>query len=336
MKPLPEWQGIDRARFDQEIVPRAEPAVLRGLVASWPAVALARESDVALCQYLASLDSGREADALMVPPGKAGRIFYDDSGSGFNYLRNRLPISRVMEQLLRYAHFADPPAVAVQSALIADCAPGFLAGHSQPLLDASVAPRLWLGNRIVTPAHFDESHNIACVVAGERRFTLFPPEQIANLYIGPLGHAPTGTPISLVDFARPDLERFPRFADALQAAQSAELGPGDAIYIPPLWWHHVVSLAPLNLLVNYWWKQPADIPSALDALLHTLLALGELPPAQRQAWQALFAHWVFDADEASLAHLPPALLDRHGARTPALRVQVRQFLAQRLSGSDTT
>lgn len=76
-------------------------------------------------------------------------------------------------------------------------------------------------------------------------------EQIANLYVGPLGHAPTGTPISLVSFREPDFERFPRFREALAAALVAELDPGDALYIPTLWWHHVESLAKCNMLVNY-------------------------------------------------------------------------------------
>ena len=75
----------------------------------------------------------------------------------------------------------------------------------------TVLPRIWLGNAITTPTHLDEWNNIGCVVAGRRRFTLFPPEQIANLYIGPLDFAPTGAPMSLVSLHEPDFERFPRF-----------------------------------------------------------------------------------------------------------------------------
>ncbi len=311
-QPIAEWQAVDRAVFHTEIMPRNEPAVLRGLVAQWPVVALAAESDLALATWLAAQDNGQAVDALMLPPREQGRIFYGSGFSrgerGFNYLRNRVPLSQVAEQLLRYARFDTAPSVAVQSALVADCVPGFTAQHPMPLLDAGVQPRLWLGNAVVTPTHFDESANIACVAAGERRFTLFPPEQIGNLYVGPLDHAPTGTPISLVDLAAPDLTRFPRFATALQAASSAVLRPGDAIYIPPLWWHHVASHKAFNLLVNYWWST-ADVPSGLGALVQARQAFGALPPAQRRAWQALLAHWVFEADEGTLAHIPPALRD---------------------------
>jgi hypothetical protein len=307
--PIAEFHGVDRTRFEAEIVPAYRPAVLRGLVAHWPVVQRAAEGDLALCQVLAALDSGADVDALMIPPGRGRRLFFADDfeqgGDGFNYLRNRLPLSAVMEQLLRYAQFPNPPALAAQSALADTTTPGFTAEHALPLLDAAVAPRLWIGNAIQTPTHFDESANIACVAAGERCFTLFPPEQIGNLYVGPIGHAPTGTPISLVDVEAPDLERFPRYAAAQDAALQAVLRPGDAIYIPPLWWHHVASRKALNLLVNYWWTLPG-VGSGIGALLQARQAFGAFPPAQRQAWAALLAHWVFEADETTIAHIPPA------------------------------
>lgn len=323
--PIAEFHRADRARFEAEIVPAYRPAVLRGLVADWPVVQRAAEGDVPLCRYLAALDSGAEVDALMIPPGRGRRLFFADDWNGFNYLRNRLPLSAVMEQLLRYAQFPNPPALAAQSALAETATPGFPAAHPLPLLDAAVAPRLWLGNAIQTPTHFDESANIACVAAGERCFTLFPPEQVGNLYVGPIGHAPTGTPISLVDPEAPDLARFPRYARAEAAALQAVLRPGDAIYIPPLWWHHVSSRKPLNLLVNYWWTLPGS-GSGIGALLHARLAFGAFPPAQRAAWAALLAHWVFGADEATVAHIPPAWRGVHGELTPELQEQLRRLI----------
>jgi Cupin-like domain len=328
--PIAEWSGVDRVAFERDIAPRYEPAVLRGLVSEWPAVRRGAESDAALASFLCEMDSGGEVDALLVPPEHRGRIFYGDGRYGFNFLRNRLPISKVIEQTLRYARHAEAPAVAVQSALAADCVPSFANAHPMPLIDAAVAPRIWIGNAIVTPAHFDEASNIACVAAGARRFTLFPPEQIGNLYIGPIGHAPTPTPISLVDFDRPDLARFPRFEAALRAARVAVLRPGDAVYIPPLWWHHVASLEAFNVLVNYWWRAEA-IPMGLDALLHARLAFSALPAAQRRAWQALFAHWVFDDNASAVAHLAPAWRGVHGELTPELRAQIRALLRARLA-----
>jgi len=169
---------------------------------------------------------------------------------------------------------------------------------------------------------------------GLRRFALFPPEQIGNLYVGPLDYAPTGTPISMVSLSQPDFERFPRFREALAAAQVAELGPGDAIYIPPLWWHHVQSLGAFNMLVNYWWtgtpgSQPV-IDSAQDCLLHSLLSLRSLPPEQRAAWRVFFDHYVFgDAGEAA-AHIPAHRQGVLGPVSPEMARQVRAFLAGKL------
>jgi hypothetical protein len=223
----------------------------------------------------------------------------------------------------------------VQSASICECVPGFAKENVLRVVDASVAPRIWFGNAVVTPAHFDESHNVACVVAGRRRFTLFPPEQIANLYIGPLGFAPTGTPISLVDFRQPDFARFPLFRQALENAWVADLEPGDAIFIPALWWHHVESLDKVNALVNYWWREAIEpagkANSALNSLLLAILDLRHLPPAQREAWRDIFDHYVFTAGEGAASHIPKARRGVLGELTPELAQQVRAFLKNQLS-----
>jgi hypothetical protein len=317
-QPLREYTGVDAALLHGEILPSAAPAVLRGFIDDWPAVAHARASPEAICNYLLACDNGRPVDALLLPASERGRLFYAPDMDGFNFARRQLPVSQVIEQLARYSQFEHPPSVAVQSAPVDACLPRFGRENrlDPALFDAIDAPaRIWIGNAIVTPAHFDESENIACVVAGRRRFTLFAPEQIGNLYIGPLDYAPTPTPISMVDFEAPDLERFPRFAYAREAALVAELGPGDAIYIPSLWWHHVQSSAPLSILVNYWWKGAPGAGAAhtpMQALAIAMDALRALPPAQRQGWAALFGHYVFDAGVDPAAHLPP---HRHGVLT---------------------
>jgi hypothetical protein len=254
MNPIPEWRAPDRATFEREILPHDTPAILRGVAASWPAVQAALQGPAQAAAYIAGFDTGTPVDAILLPPEENGRVFYAPAMDGFNFMRNRVPLRTVIEQVARYSHFASAPSVAVQSALLRDCAPGFIEANRLHLLDGEVEPRIWIGNHIVTPAHFDQSHNIAVCVSGTRRFTLFPPEQLDNLYIGPLDFAPTPTPISLVDFHRPDFARFPRFAQALEHARVADLEPGDALYIPTLWWHHVESLGVFNVLVNYWWR----------------------------------------------------------------------------------
>jgi Cupin-like domain len=332
--PIREVSGLDDEAIRREVIASGKPAVLRGFVAAWPAVEHGRTSAAALVSYLRRFDNGGHVDAIMTPPEVRGRIFYNEAMDGFNYLRNRLPLSAVAEQALRYSTFARAPAVVAQSALIRDCVPGFLAENRLTLLDESVSPRIWLGNAVTTPTHLDEWCNIACVVSGRRRFTLFPPEQIANLYVGPLDFAPTGAPVSLVRLGEPDFARFPRFRDALAAAQVADLGAGDALFIPPLWWHNVESLDSFNVLVNYWWHAAAGAQhhcgSAFDCLVHGILAIRDLPAETRKAWGALFEHYVFGPPEEVTAHIPT---ERHGILGPLssdMDAKLRADLVRRL------
>jgi len=310
-----------------------EPAVLRDLASEWPAVAAARRSPGDLIAYLRQLDSGAPVDAIMTAPEIEGRIFYRDALNGFNFVRNRLPLTAIAEQALRYAGHARAPAVAVQSAPLGECLPGFAAANPLPLAHPSAQPRIWLGNAVTTPTHLDEWFNVGCVVLGRRRFTLFPPTQIANLYVGPLDYAPTGAPMSLVQLHAPDFARFPRFREALAQARSAELGPGDAMFIPPLWWHNVESLDALNVLVNYWWHAsgaPLGSVSGYDSLLHAILNIRELPEPARAAWRELFEHYVFGSQEAVTAHIPEPRRGVLGRLAPADAERLQAQLAQRL------
>ena len=333
-RPIREFSGLGDDAVRRDIIGSERPAVLRGYVRHWPVVAAAARSGATLLEYLRSFDRGGLVDAIMTPPEAEGRVFYNDDMSGFNFVRNRLPITAVAEQVLRYASFQRSPAVAVQSALIRDCLPGFSEENRLAVLADSVLPRIWLGNAITTPTHLDEWNNIGCVVYGRRRFTLFPPEQIANLYIGPLDFAPTGAPMSLVSLHAPDYRRFPKFREALGAALSAELAPGDSIYIPPLWWHHVESLNKFNLLVNYWWHARTGAlrgeESAFDCLLHAILNMRQLPSGTRQAWRALFDHYVFGPQDEVTAHIPAKRRGILGDLAPADVARLRAQLASRL------
>jgi hypothetical protein len=330
-----EFSGLDSATIRREVLLEKRPAILRGLVRDWPAVKQGLDSPAALVRYLNRFDSGKPVDALLTAPEIDGRIFYDEAMTGFNFLRNRLPLAAVAEQVLRYAQFPKSPAVAAQSALVRDCLPGFSAENALSIVDANVLPRVWLGNRITTPTHVDEWNNIGCVVAGRRRFTLFPPEQIANLYIGPLDFAPTGAPMSLVSLRDPDFERYPKFHAALAAAYAAELGPGDAIFIPSLWWHHVESLEPFNVLVNYWWHDlvgdGALADSAFDALLHAILSIRALPPATRRAWGAFFEQYVFGDEADALEHISPGRRGILGSLSAEQLAGLRARLAKGLA-----
>lgn len=336
MQAIQEVRGLTAERLRDEVVPAYEPVVVRGLVAPWPLVAQAQQGLEACLAYLAQFDAGRPVDALLARPDPARAFAYTPDLAGFNFVRDQRPWAALFEQLWRYSHFAEPPSLAAQSALVAEALPGLELANPCPVLDASVAPRLWVGNRATVPAHFDDSHNLACVAAGRRRFTLLPPGCAPLLYLGPPDHAPTPAPMSVVpDLHRADPVRFPRVAEALAQARVAELAPGDAIYIPPLWFHQVEALAPdLNVLMNYWWRPPAA-PGRPDdlhlaALRLAMLALRHLPEGEREGWRALFGHYVFGAQGESLAHLPPDQRHLFGPLTAPQDAAVRRDLAERL------
>jgi hypothetical protein len=335
--PIRELPAPESAALRAEMARAEAPFVLRGLVRDWPAVRAAQFSAAELVRYLRRFESGKPVDAVMTPPEVGGRLFYTDAMSGFNFLRNRLPLSEVAEQALRYAALEVAPAVAAQSAPVPECLPGFERENALALVDEQVPPRIWLGGAVTTPTHLDEWNNLGCVVAGRRRFTLFPPEQVANLYIGPLDFAPTGAPVSLVRLHAPDFARFPRFAAALAAAQSAELAPGDAVYIPPLWWHHVESLERFNVWINYWWHASGapqtGASGGFDALLMGLLNVRSMPAATRAAWRALFEHYVFGDPTAAHEHIPRERRGLLGPLSAADVERLRTQFAQRLAKS---
>jgi hypothetical protein len=299
-----EIEGAGAQRLGPEILESTRPLVLRGLVRHWPFVRAALASTQAADAYLRRFYRDATVVAMLGAPDIDGRFFYNEDLSGFNFCPVRVRLDKVLEELADHHADAAAPAIYVGSTEVDASLPGFRAENDIDLGERAPLSSIWIGNRTRIAAHYDLPDNLACVAAGRRRFTLFPPEQLANLYIGPLDFTPAGQAISLVDFAHPDFARFPRFAQALEHAQVAELGPGDALFIPSMWWHHVEALDPFNVLVNYWWRQsPGYMDTPTNALMHAIMSVRDLPPGQRRAWQELFRHYVFEAGEDTAAHI---------------------------------
>ncbi|WP_273162692.1 cupin-like domain-containing protein [Massilia timonae] len=306
-KPVRELTGLRPADLGPAILASTEPLLLRGLVADWPAVAAARTSPQAAIAYLRRWYVDATVNAMLGAPEIDGRFFYNEALDGFNFQSMRVRLDAVLEELEKHLANPTPPAIYVGSTTIDGALPGFRNENDVDLGPRDPLASIWIGNRTRISAHYDLPDNLACIGAGRRRFTLFPPGQQRNLYVGPIDLTPAGQPISLVDFKHPDPERFPRFAQALEHAQVAEMGPGDAIFVPSMWWHHVEALDGFNVLVNYWWRQSPDwMDTPNNALMHALMTVRDLPPAQRAAWAELFRHYVFEADADTAAHIPPA------------------------------
>ncbi len=282
-----------------------EPLVLKGLVSDWPVVHAARKSAEAAANYIRGYYSGDRLTAFIGPPEIRGRVGYNEDFTGFNFERVTVTLDEVLKPIIEHLGDSEPPTYYIGSTLVNRWFPGFRDENDLALDDQEPLVSLWLGNQIRVSAHFDAADNIACCVAGRRRFTLFPPGQLDNLYIGPLDMTPAGQAISLVDFDEPDFEKYPKFREALKSAYVVTLEPGDALYLPSMWWHHVEGLDGLNMLVNYWWRtSPRFMGAPLSVLKHALLGLRDLPPEQRSAWQHIFDFYVFNPEDDAVAHIP--------------------------------
>jgi len=319
------------AALDALLKAARTPFVVRGLVAHWPLVQAGLRSARAARAYL--LEHARDLPfAVSVgPPGHDGRMFYD-STMAMNFQMARGKLVDIFGSIDANEGRADPPSMYLASIDVpaffdgVDCENALDLGAREPIAS------LWIGTATRIAAHNDFPDNLACCVAGRRRFTLFPPNQFANLYLGPIDNTPAGRAVSMVDFHAPDYAAYPDFAKALQHAQVAELEPGDALFIPSMWWHHVEGLAAFNILLNYWWRDtPRFLGQPQDALNHAILAIRDLPPEDRAIWRDLFDHYVFGSSPQTSAHIPPGargILDPLSAETAG---RLRAFLLRTLS-----
>lgn len=311
----------------EELLTAGQPAVLRGVARHWALVRKGLESPDEARRYIASFYNGRPIDFSFGGPEVRSRAFYKEDFSALNFTVRRDRLDRVLDEMGQHLADDPPPMYYVASLPFDYCLPGMKSDNDLDFQSHGVQPppSIWIGNRTIASCHYDAPNNIACVAVGRRRFTLFPPEQIFNLYPGPLDPTPGGQAVSTVDFADPDFDRYPRFRDALAAGMSAELEPGDAIFVPSMWWHHVEGLSPFNTLVNYWWSSaPPYVPTPMHALLHAIWTVRDLPEEQKLAWQRVFEYYVFGPAQLAGAHLPEA---SRGVLAPFDEVRARQMRA---------
>lgn len=320
-----EIAGSATGVLPDKVLRSEQPLVFRQLVSSWPLVQAARRSDDAANNYLRKFYNGSPVTVSVGSPEIDGRFFYNEDLSGFNFEMKRIQLDDFLDELERHRDERNPPAHYIGSTTVEYILPGMRDENDLAFGGINPLVSIWLGNQTCIAAHFDVPDNIACVAAGRRRFTLFPPHQLENLYVGPLDHAPAGQAISTVNVRKPDFDKHPKFQTALEHAQVVMLEPGDAIYIPSMWWHHVEGLAPFNALVNYWWRNtPAYMGNPSDVLNHALLSIRDLPAAQRDAWQNIFNHYVFKPEDDVTAHIPK---DRRGILGPIDDLSARKLRA---------
>ncbi len=319
----------------EDLIASGQPAVLRGLVHDWELVQAGNQSMSRAMDVLRGFYNGQPVTWSWGSPEVAGRPFYNADFTDLNFEVRRGDLGEVLDAIAAHADDTQPPTYYVASLLLDSRLPGLRATNDIDLASHGIAdapPSIWIGNRVTASCHYDAMNNLACCAVGRRRFTLFPPDQIGNLYPGPLEPTPGGQAVSVVDFDAPDFQRHPRFHDALAAGQETVLEAGDAIFIPSLWWHHVQGLEPFNVLVNYWWSSvAAHVPTPMHALYHALWTIRDRPEREKQAWRDVFEHYVFGPSERAGEHLPMAARNVLGPIDESLARQLRAMLIAKLN-----
>lgn len=318
----------------RDLLTSGKPVILKGLVNDWPLVeAGSRSADDAIA-YLESFYNGKTVGTYYGKPGIRGRYFYHDDLTGLNFESRRSPLDEVLAAIRRHLDEEHPPGIYVGSTTVDACLPGLRADNDLVFTDEMFGGNeplasIWLGNPSLVSAHYDAPNNMVCCAVGRRRYTLFPPEQIANLYPGPLEPTPGGQAVSMVDFADPDFEKFPGFREAIESAQVADLEPGDALFYPGLWWHQVEAFDPFNVMLNYWWNtSPKFMGTPMNVLKHALLSLRDRPEREKAAWKQIFEYYIFGPVERPREHLPE---HAHGELGPIDDARARRLRAELLN-----
>ncbi|KAI6653760.1 hypothetical protein LOD99_3264 [Oopsacas minuta] len=108
---------------------------------------------------------------------------------------------------------------------------------------------VWLGEPgVIAHMHYCEYHNFYVQIQGSKKFTVFSPSEWIHVYPYPYlhpHHAQAQVNISNVN----DTDKFPFITKA--TGMEITLEPGDLLYLPPLWFHHVEALE-TSISVNAW------------------------------------------------------------------------------------
>ena len=132
--------------------------------------------------------------------------------------------------------------------------------------------------------HKDPYENIYCVVRGYKEIILQPPTDLPwipykHLKSAVYKETDDGAWLSLlcphipdvdwvaIDPLRPDAQTFPDYRHSTQ--YRVRLGPGDCLYLPSLWFHHLTQSQGC-IAVNYWYDMEFDVKYNLFNLLRQL------------------------------------------------------------------
>jgi hypothetical protein len=317
-----------------ELFSQNQPVILKGLVKDWPLVKAGQTSAQQVMTKLEQNYSQRPMLVYKANPEIKARFGYNETCTNFNFTSHRSTIPEVFDTIRSQLTQDEHDYLYINSLKFHEGFPELIQTHQlafehPEFINNQPVAKIWLGTESVAAAHYDQPKNIACCVAGKRRFTLFPPDQIHNLYPGPLTPTPGGQVVTLANLSQPDFVKFPLLKEAFANAYIAVLEPGDGLYYPSMWWHEVEAFDRFNVMINYWWMEAKPyLGNPMDTLLHAMMSVRDRPAEEKEAWKALFDYYIFGDNEKVQAHLPP---ESHGALATMDEDQTRRIRAMLLN-----
>ena len=307
------------------------PFIVRQLHSEWILVKKGKESETELKKYLHECSLKRDFVYAIGEPEQNGKIFYNKD-MGVNFVERKAALKTVLGYFDEIREAEEDVALYLSSLEIHKYFENLLTETPSYLNEDQYRAGLWIGNKIQVPLHNDFPNNVACVIGGRRKFTLIPPNQFENLYVGPIDFTPAGRAVSMVDLQNPDLDKYPKFAVALEHALTAELSPGDIIYIPSMWWHAVEGLDDFNVMLNFWWRENPTFLGGPDAAMKLAVAtIRDLPHQEKQHWKQLFEYYIFNNSEENIAHIPEKSRGVLGRINSDLARKIKSYLLEVLS-----
>jgi Cupin-like domain len=241
MTELPSLTNLTHASFLQASHAHSIPIVVTDEVNRWRA--------------FHEWSTSRFADRFGQTPIKvirlAGGVSRPDPNTGFQHLFETMSLRQFVDltkspSVSQATHYWNQPLMdGPFNSLIDDV-----------IIPSIIAPKqlqavnLWVGQiGCTTPLHFDLADNLFCQIKGSKSFCLFSPDD--TQFLRPYGKSTKINYVSQIDPLIPDFELFPEFRQAKRLMVT--VNPGDMLFLPVGWWHHVSSLSD-SISVNFWYR----------------------------------------------------------------------------------
>lgn len=241
------YNDVSKDFFESEVIPKREPALLRGLE-----IGRAREKWTP--EYLAENGGERPVKIHVCSTGKMDFIHK-------NFTYKTLPFNQFVKRASEDIHeeyFVCPEEKYYLRSLGDDPRKDISDINVQfPSLAQDInIPKLYPEDRFFSSVfrisspqgqlwtHYDIMDNLLIQVTGRKRVVLYSPQDATKLYLN-------GDKSEVLDIDNPDLSKYPKFAEATPFECFME--PGDVLFIPAMWFHNVISLQ-FGVAVNVFWR----------------------------------------------------------------------------------